>query len=192
MNTVFPTSEMTVSYHRYGINECKAFIQSLTEKEIKMKRIITVLLLLTLALSVCACNGGADSKKDYEFKAAGVTLKIGDAASVIDALGSPIAKDESESCGGIPGVDVVYLFVGFKVYTTPAKSGNVINKIEVTDDSVKTPEGVFVGMEKKLVTSAMGAPTTESATSLVYEGEAMKLTFILRDSIVTNIQYVAK
>lgn len=144
-----------------------------------------------MLFALCACDG-AQSGKSYEFKSGDVSLKIGAPSSVIDSLGEPIARDESASCGGIPGVDEVYFFVGFKVFTTPAKSGNVINKIEITDDSVKTPEGVFVGMAKKLVTSAMGTPTSESASSLVYEGDGMKLTFIIRNDCVTSIQYIAK
>ena len=156
-----------------------------------MKKIITVLLLFAMLFVLFACDG-ADGGKSYEFKSGGVTLKIGDADSVIDALGKPIATDESASCGGIPGVDVVYVFSGFKVYTTPAKSGNVINKIELTDDSVKTPEGIAAGATKDAVIKAMGTPTSETASSLVYAGKGMKLTFIIRNDCVTSIQYIAE
>lgn len=161
-----------------------------------MKKVISILalmlaLLMTAALA-CGCNGGADNGVGYTFVADGITLKIGAPASVVESLDTPTAKSESPSCGGVPGLDVVYVFPGFKVCTTPAKGGDVINKIEITDDSVKTPEGVFVGMEVAAVKKAMGNPTSESGTSLVYEKGNMKLTVLVRDGVVTNIQYQEK
>ncbi|MBE6693953.1 MAG: hypothetical protein E7589_04245 [Ruminococcaceae bacterium] len=161
-----------------------------------MKKTVSIFaLILALALTLsafCGCDGGNSGKKTYTFDADGIMLKIGAPASVVNSLGTPIAKDESASCGGIPGVDEVYVFSGFKVYTTPAKDGNVINKIEITDDSVKTPEGVAAGSTRAEVIKAMGEPTSESGASLVYAGNGMKLTFIIRNDTVTSIQYVTE
>ena len=160
-----------------------------------MKKTVSILalvlaLLMTVSLA-SGCNSGA-GEEGYAFKADGITLKIGAPASVVESLDTPTAKSESPSCGGVPGLDVVYVFPGFKVCTTPAKGGDVINKIEVTDDSVKTPEGVFVGMEKAEVKKAMGNPTSENEASMVYEKGNMKLTVLLRGGAVTNIQYLEK
>lgn len=160
-----------------------------------MKRTVSILalilaLLMTAGL-VCSCNGGSN-EEGYKFVADGITLKIGAPASVVDSLDTPITKSESPSCGGVPGLDVVYVFLGYKVCTTPAKGGDVINKIEITDDSVETPEGVLVGMETAKVKKAMGEPTSESASSLVYAKGNMKLLISLRDGAVTNIQYLEK
>lgn len=151
---------------------------------------IAVLLMFLLTFFACACNGEEKlGGKDYSFTAGGVTISIGDEATAVNSLGTPKNIQESASCGGIPGTDRNYLFSGFRVYTTPAEKGDVICKIELVDDSVKTPEGIAVGVDCSAVLEAMGDATSATDNSLIYEGKSMKLTFILRDGAVTNIQY---
>lgn len=148
---------------------------------------LAVLMLLSV-VSLVACGGSEQAA--YVFKAGAVTLQAGASAEAVAQLGTPLNYEESASCGGIPGTDKLYVFSGYRVKTTPGQNGDVIAMIELTDDSVSTPEGLTIGSTKDAVTSAMGAGTA-TGENLTYAGKGMKLQFIFRDGVVTNIQYVA-
>ncbi len=157
-------------------------------------RIALLLALLTLALSIAAC-GSSSSGGGYTFKtSSGAIIAIGDKADdAISALGTAISKNESPSCGGIPGNDCVYTYSGFRVKTTPSNDGDVICQIELIDDSVKTPEGVYIGMsaeDAKAAMSGKGSPDTVGET-LVFTKDGMKLQIVCRGGSVTGILYIA-
>ena len=98
----------------------------------------------------------------------------------------------TESCGGFQGKDYIYTYKGFRVSTTPAKDGQVICKIELTDDSVKTPEGLYIGMSRADVEKAMKSFTAESVgDNLAYTVGGTKLQVVFRDGSVSGIIYVA-
>lgn len=158
-------------------------------------RILSVILAaMTLCLCVASCSGGGASSK-LAFKSPnGTTVTIGaDADPIIDALGSYVTSNNSPSCGGFQGNDYVYTYNGFRVSTTPAKNGQIVCKVELTDDSVKTPEGLYIGMSRADVEKAMKAFTAESVgDNLVYTDGGVKLQVILRSGSVSGIVYVAK
>ena len=156
-------------------------------------RILAALLaILSLTLCFTACDGGSDS--DLYFSANGVKVAIGDAAdSVIAQLGTPASESSSASCGGFEGLDYVYTYSGYRVSTTPAKDGQIICKVELIDDSVKTPEGLYIGMSRADAESAMSGKTSETVgDNLVYTAGDVKLQVIFRDGTVAGIVYVAK
>ncbi len=160
----------------------------------KTFRILAVLLAaLTLTLCLASCGGGNKNSDSYIFKAPnGVKIAIGARHDdVIPKLGDYNSVNISDSCGGFSGKDRIYYYNGFRVYTTPSAKGDIVNKIELTDDSVSTPEGLTIGSTKDQVTKAMGAGTAVGS-NLSYEQGDMKLVFIFRDGTVTNIQYLLK
>ncbi len=161
----------------------KAILRSLS--------LILASLMLVSLLSLISC-GGSNGGNGYVFKINSLTLQIGASADVVrTGLGEPLSKNVTAACGGIPGEDIVYTYAGYRVKTTPGKDGDVICMIELTDDSVKTPEGLTIGSTKDQVISAMG--TGEAVgENLVYPKGNMKLQFLIRDGFVTNVQYLAK
>lgn len=154
---------------------------------------LTHVLLLTLALCLClplfaACGGGSDTKT-YSFRSGSATLTPGTLAKdALAALGAPLSFSESGSCGGIPGTDKVYRYTGFTVYTVPGTEGDTVSEVVLTDDSVKTPEGLSIGSTRQAVTDALGIGE-QSGDTLVYTGGGTRLTFSLRDGKVTGIRY---
>lgn len=159
----------------------------------KTLRLSAVLLTaLTLILCLAACGGNTTSDS-FTFEAPnGTKIAIGALHDdVIPKLGDYNSVNITDSCGGFEGKDRIYYYNGFRVYTTPAKKGEVVNKIELTDDSVSTPQGLTIGSTKDAVVKAMGEGTAVG-DNLTYEKGSMKLQFIFRDGTVTNIQYVAK
>ena len=100
--------------------------------------------------------------------------------------------NSSDSCGGFSGKDYLYTYQGFRMSTTPAKDGQIICKVELTDDSVKTPEGLFIGMSRADAEAAMkGFKAEKVGDNLVYTSGSVKLQVVFRDGAVTGIIYVA-
>ena len=156
-------------------------------------RILAALLaILSLTLCFAACDSGSDS--DLYFSANGVKVAIGASADdTISQLGTPASESSSASCGGFEGLDYVYTYSGYRVSTTPAKDGQIICKVELIDDSVKTPEGMYIGMTREDAESAMKGHTAEAVgDNLVYTAGATKLQVVFRDGTVSGIVYVAK
>lgn len=153
----------------------------------------SVLVALTLLACAVSCGGGSGAS-GYVFKSGDVTVAVNTPAeATISKLGEYKSYGESPSCGEFDGTDKVYTYAGFRVYTEPGKSADVINKIELIDDSVKTPEGVYVGMSAEDAKTAMkSAALTERGESLVYAADGMELSFVCRDGYVASIQYIKK
>ena len=162
-------------------------------KSTTLRTLAAVLAILTLTLCFAACDSGS-SDKGYVFKANGSEIALGDMEDdVLAALGTPVSETSSASCGGFEGKDYVYSYKGFRVSTTPAANGQVVCKIELTDDSVKTPEGLYIGMSRADAESAMSGKTAETVgENLVYTAGDVKLQVVFRDGSVSGILYVAK
>ena len=162
------------------------------KKNTILRVLAAVLVMLTLSVTLLAC---ATSSNDYYYETkSGVKIAIGaDEEDVLDELGNPLSETSSASCGGFEGKDYVYTYKGFRVSTTPAKNGQVVCKIELTDDSVKTPEGLYIGMSREDAEEAMkGKKSDSTGGNLVYSSETTKLQVIIRDDSVAGIVYVAK
>ena len=148
-------------------------------------------LALTLCFAACGDKGGSDS--DLVFVTPnGVTLTIGGpAADAVTTLGDWVSMNSSDSCGGFSGKDYLYTYHGFRMSTTPAKDGQIICKVELTDDSVKTPEGLYIGMSRADAEAAMKGFTAEQVgENLSYTVGNTKLQVVFRDGAVTGITYV--
>ena len=158
-------------------------------------RILSLTLaLLALTLCFAACGDKGDSASDLVFVTPnGVTLTIGGpAADAVTTLGDWVSMNSSDSCGGFSGKDYLYTYHGFRMSTTPAKDGQIICKVELTDDSVKTPEGLYIGMSRADAEAAMKGYKAESVgDNLVYTTGTTKLQVVFRDGSVTGIIYVA-
>ena len=150
------------------------------------------LLALTLCFAACGGKGGSDSKLVF-VTPNNVTLAVGaPAADAVTTLGDWVSMNSSDSCGGFSGKDYLYTYHGFRMSTTPAKDGQIICKVELTDDSVKTPEGLYIGMSRADAEAAMKGFTAEKVgDNLVYTSGPAKLQVVFRDGSVTGIIYVA-
>ena len=155
-----------------------------------MKKIICITLTLITLLCLASCEAAPEEGTKYEFQSGPVSVAIdAEAESVLSALGEWRNYSESPSCAFV-GLDKVYVYAGFRIQTYPLEGKDYIYSVELTDDSVTTPEGITIGSGADQVKSAYGTPAEESATLLLYKGEGVNLQFILRDGKVTNIQYL--
>ena len=149
-------------------------------------------LALVLSFAACASKGGSDS--DLVFVSPNnVTVTVGGpAAQAVTTLGDWVSMNSTESCGGFQGKDYIYTYHGFRMSTIPAKDGQIISKVEITDDSVKTPQGLYIGMSRADAEAAMkGFKAEKVGDNLSYTSGGVKLQVIFRDGSVSGIIYVA-
>ncbi len=159
-------------------------------KHIPLRALALTLALFALTLSFVACS--SETAEGFAFKAGGVEIAIGDSEDVLSQLGA-CTPEESPSCGGIAGNDRVYTYAGFRVKTTPAESGNAVCQIELLDDSVKTPEGLYIGMlaeEAKNVMSGKGTYAAIGDGFSCTKGNTKLQVSVSGDGTVSGIAYL--
>ena len=156
-----------------------------------MKRFISLALLLAMLVCFVGCDGGSETK-NYVFKSGDVEIKVGgDANAAVSALGEAQNLVETPSCGGGAEPDREYTYAGFKFSTVNENGVNKIVKIVITDDSVSTPEGIFIGDGREAVIEIYGKSFTENASgALIYTDGETNLMFGIQNGCVSAIHYV--
>lgn len=103
--------------------------------------------------------------------------------------GEPQSNFEAKSCV-FEGIDRMYTYPGIEVDVSPDGSGSeCISSIYLTDDSVETPEGAYIGCPQSLIEKLYGTADEAEENRMVYFGNNCKLTFSLRDGAVVAIIY---
>ena len=178
-----------------------------------MKKTIAIILatvMLVCALSSCGGGGGAgditlppeqNSSKHstdagtlrsnvYCFSAGGKYIAPGDELTeIIPALGNPISFQQSESCAYV-GLDKVYQFNGYTIFTYPDNGIDYALMIVFTDDSMTTTEGVRVGDPLSKVTASYGQGYTADSGIYTYKRGKTALQFSILNDNVKSIQYL--
>lgn len=175
-----------------------------------MKKLAVALLCATLSLGMIACGSGdSDSNKQnnagnstgsaitaktdgYVYEANGTKIAMdAEAEAIITALGDPISYFEAASCA-FEGLDKTYTYDGYTVDTYPDEEGiDRINDVVLNDDTVTTPEGARLGMSSADVEEIYGSDYEESNGSYAYAKGGMKLLIVIKDDVVTSIQYIS-
>ena len=157
-----------------------------------MKKLLIFLLAAVMVFSFASCkeNDTSDPEtKTYTFTSGTTKIAINaDVAPILAALGEWRDYAESTSCA-FEGLDKVYIYAGFELQTYPMGEKDYVYMIILQDDTVATEKGIRIGAEKATVIEAYGTPNLQTETSLMYTAEGMYLQFILRDGVVTSIQY---
>ena len=174
------------------------------------KKLLSLLLALGLTASLAACSGGEDAQTtapdsssaqpaetsavqesgSYVFQSAGTDIAIdANMADVLAALGESQSYFEAASCA-FDGLDKTYTYSGFIITTRPDGEEDFVNSILLTDDSVTTPEGAYIGCTLDQVTAAYGAAEPSETGVLAYTKGSTTLNFILKDDVVASIEYL--
>ncbi|WP_165450509.1 hypothetical protein [Intestinimonas massiliensis (ex Afouda et al. 2020)] len=175
------------------------------------KKLLALALALGLTLSLTACGGGNDAPAGGDTPAPQNSTPAGgettadtfvfttadgkevavneDMADVLAALGEEQSYFEAESCA-FEGLDKTYTYPGFVITTRPGGDKDYVNSIRLTDDSVSTREGVYIGSSEQDVTTAYGEDGGSTEGMLSYTAGDVTLNFILEDGVVTSIEYL--
>ena len=153
-----------------------------------MKRILALCTVILLIFALVACDGGKDNDtnkgndinkggNDYSITYNGQKVEVGvDAKTVISKLGEHTCVD-GEACG-TDEKDVIYTFSGMEIETHVNKDGEIVRKIEIINDSLKTDKGITIGSTRDEVIAAYGKNYTEgTGGALRYEGDASAIEF---------------
>ncbi len=133
--------------------------------------------------------GGADVA-EYVFRAGDTTVSIDqDMVEVLSALGEPKEYFEAESCA-FEGMDKTYTYSGFVITTRPDGEKDFVNSIALTDDSVTTPEGLYIGSAAADITAAYGECAGATDTFFPYTKGNTALNFVLSGGKVISIEYL--
>ena len=173
------------------------------------QKLIPILTALTLTALLTACGGqpqttpgpetgapaasqepsqGAPAADTFSFHSGEFSISIDqDMADILAALGEPQSYFEAASCA-FEGLDKTYTYPGFSITTRPEGDKDYVNSILLTDDSITTPEGVYIGSTRADVTAAYGDSDGEAALS--YTKGSATLTFILDGDTVLSIEYL--
>lgn len=173
-----------------------------------MKKRSLILLVLLLVSLLTSCGNAADSenktantvnkstveKSKYVFQVASkdqFQVKIDqNMADVLAALGEPLSYFEAASCA-FEGLDKTYTYAGFIITTRPDGEQDFVNSVRLTDDSVMTPEGVYIGVTPDAVIAAYGEAAEQTDTLIRYTDGNTSLNFTLQDGAVISIEYLS-
>lgn len=170
-----------------------------------MKKILSLILVLSLALCLAACGGEepaettAPSTPEVQTPVdPGYTFRVGEteivmhanAAPVLEALGEPVSYTEEASCA-FTGLDKTYYYGSYYLTTYPTGEEDFIYSLWLVDDSLSTPEGIYIGATQAQVEAAYGAEGYNGSNAYVMTKGASTLTIILDNGTVSSIQYDA-
>lgn len=177
------------------------------------KNLLSLLLALGLTAALASCSGGQgdtgtaqtpapegtqpvtssaapEEPAAYVFQSGGTEIAINDnMADVLSALGEAQSYFEAASCA-FNGLDKTYTYSGFLITTRPEGEEDFVNSILLTDDSVTTPEGAYIGCTLEEVTAAYGEATPSESGVLSYTKGDTTLNMILKDNVVASIEYL--
>jgi len=176
------------------------------------RAMIKKLLITTIAMVMCAgllaCGDGnkdtSDSNlnetktqqaeaKGYAFESAGTAIEIN---SKVDTYTNKFGKPkggyyEAKSCA-FEGLDKFWYYDGFTIQAYQKDGADLVYSVTLTDDTVKTKEGVKIGDTKDKMTSVYGGSFKADGTMCCYEAGNMKLEFNIKDDVIISIAYTLK
>ena len=113
-----------------------------------------------------------------------------EAAPILASLPEPKDTFEAPSCA-FDGMDITYFYPGFELTTYPENGAEHVLSIIFTDDSITTPEGIYLGGTVENIKKAYGENFVQSGTQFIYSKGAGNLIFLLEDNLITGIVYAA-
>lgn len=141
-----------------------------------------------------ADTGSTEDAADpgYVFEYNGVTIQMNtDVKPVLEALGEAQQYFEAESCA-FKGLDKTWYYSGFELTTYPKdENTDYISSVYFRDDSVSTPEGIYIGSTVEEMLAAYGDDYKGGNNSYTYEKGESSITFIAEDGEITAITYLA-
>lgn len=123
---------------------------------------------------------------DLYFEANGVRFGIFDETeAVLEQLPAYRNTFTGETCA-FDGADVYYYFSGFQIMANDIDGTSRITAITIADDTVKIPQGLFIGMPEADATAAF--PALRDADWNLEDGTAL-LSVTIADGAVASIVY---
>ena len=186
-----------------------------------MKKMMTLLLVLAMALSLAACGGdktptpttgnvettpvqnntptdaqqptdGGKAENDgFVFDYKGTKIAMSGEVAPILEALGEPKSYTEETSCAFTGLDKTYFFGSFYLQTYPIKDKDYVFCLWLADDSVATEEGIRIGSTKAEVEKAYGAESFNGTNAYILTKGSSRLTVILTDGVVSSVQYDA-
>lgn len=156
-----------------------------------MKKIICILLTLTIIACLTACGCPEPTMPDlvFTFKDTEIIMHA-QAQPIVKALGGPFQYTEAPSCA-FDGTDKTYYYGSFYLTTYPKDGVDCISGLWFADDSVATAEGITIGSSRQAVEEAYGPEYFDGENAFEIPGKDATLTILLTGGMVSSVQYEA-
>ena len=186
-----------------------------------MKRLISLILAAALALAFAGCSkpeepeneapvmisggqqevSGGDSGQTeaqgasgssgiaFEFDGVSVPLNV-PSDEIIASLGEDYQYFEAQSCA-FQGLDKVYTYGSFQIRTYTDGDTDKILSVEFLDDTISTPEGIYIGCSEDQVIAAYGSDSLSENGSYIIAADGGTLDIVMGDGTVSGISYNA-
>ena len=163
-----------------------------------MKRILALLLALTLALSLTACGDDTPTTTPpppardmftFVYKDCALPMNA-EFAPLLAIIGEPDTYFEAASCA-FDGLDKIYTYGGIELTTYPDGDKDYISSIRLLDNTVSTPEGITIGSTTEEVLAAFGDGYTDSGDLYTWENDNALLSILFEDGVAISVEYIA-
>lgn len=152
-----------------------------------MKKLLIYALVLVLLL--CSCGGSpaakAVSEEDFVFECEQGKLYLNKSFKPDDF--GEYSYYEAQSCG-YDGLDKIYTYGSFEVYTYPSGANDFISYIDLFEGA-KTSRGIGIGSALASVKEAYGEDCSINANVYTYALGDKELCFTIDNDIVSEIEY---
>ncbi len=150
---------------------------------------VLIVSVATLCANLSACMQ-VNSEEGYVFEYNSVAFAVGDdAETVLSRLGeAKSCKENSDGCGG---GDIIKTFEydGFSLEVKCVSDKEIISKIMLKNDSVKTSEGIFIGSLQSDVIETYGEEYEENYNGIIYTKQNTRLNFVIKNGVVKSLYY---
>ncbi len=150
-----------------------------------MKKLI-ILLLIGILITGCS-EVKKEENKVYSFTYNDKNFILGEEFST-SKYGKEVRYAEVPSCAG-QGVDKTYTYDHYEITTTPDGDKDKIYTIYLTDDSVKTTEGIKIGDSLENLTKTYGNDYEKRDNAYTYTLDNTHLEFIVVGDTISSIEY---
>ncbi|MCQ2427831.1 MAG: hypothetical protein MJ137_05455 [Clostridia bacterium] len=173
-----------------------------------MKKLLAIAFAALMLISFVSCGGGGGGEitlppeddttasgatgDGFSF-AGGTSVSVAphdNLAAFIAAAGKAVSYEESNSCAYL-GLDKIWVYSGYTIYSYPKDGVDYLLQLVFTDDSVKTDEGISIGMTADEVKTAYGNDYASIGEAMVYTKGVTSLKFGIKDGKVTQVIYSA-
>lgn len=156
-----------------------------------MKKLVIFLIVITVLMGCRSASTDNPPQKGFFFESKGITIAMhAESDAIVSQLGEATSYFEAESCA-FKGKEKIYTYNGFELSTYELNGKDYVASIVFLDDSVSTPEGIYLNSCLEDVLSAYGDSYTKSFDLFTYELAKSKLRFLIEDNHVVSIEYVA-
>lgn len=173
-----------------------------------IKRLVMTAMVMVMSVGLLACgeNDGntavnqenqsqnqQSEEKGYVFESAGTAIEIDTKVDTYTSkLGEPKGGYyEAKSCA-FDGLDKFWYYDGFTIQAYQKDGEDLVYMVSLTDDTVKTKEGVKIGDTKDKMISVYGSGYKVNGTMYFYEAGNMMLEFTVKDDTILSIAYMLK